>query len=96
MIVSRGKLVGMTKGSDMSSDFLSFPYISLASRKRGRLTKVAEECHLESRHRPDLPSIWGHRGASVLLHQRLPQSTWGMLLSPPRAFQEGLLDGIAE
>ena len=45
VIGSRGK-VGMTKGSDMSSCLLLSSYVSIAARKRGRLTKVARECDL--------------------------------------------------
>ena len=48
VIGSHGKLVGMTKGLDMSSCLLLSSYVSIAARKRGRLTKVAGECHLKS------------------------------------------------
>ena len=48
VIGSHGKLVGMAKGLDMSSCLLLPSYVSIAARKRGRLTKVAGECHLKS------------------------------------------------
>ena len=38
----------MTKGLDMSTCLLLPSYVSIAARKRARLTKVAGECHLES------------------------------------------------
>ena len=54
VIGSHGKLVGMAKGLDMSSCLLLPSYVSIAARKRGRLTKFAGECHLKS---------WRIRGA---------------------------------
>ena len=59
----------MTKELDMSTCLLLLSYVSIAARKRGRQTKVAGECHLESRRirgcqfGPDIPSssTWSHQ-----------------------------------
>ena len=92
VIGSRGKF-GMTKGLDMSSCLLLSSYVSIAARKRGRLTKVAGECDLwgwrmrgACQFGPDLPS-----GATNNV-----SCTWPRAHPSAQKFQRGFCYGIAE